>query len=310
MKEKDFQEIKESLQYFDSRRSRAESRSQEVRYSEDGWYFGLFGFVAAFELMELEVGRIQKIIEPPGEVELASALERSDQVSLVGRYSRDLSYELFVKANEVYNERVFDIAWWIITSLRIKANVDFIVPVALNRSWSTIAAAPKKSVKTRVIEDYPKARRHSIDSSISSDDISWTNNNYLNFAKLLSDTRFRTSIDSLTTHHLQHNTRMTIALLWSGIEAIFGVQSELRFRLSAQIASLLEARGRNRYELHQKIKKLYDFRSKAVHGSAITEDKIQEHIIEVRDLLSRIIIYFIECDRILSINEFEELLFL
>ena len=233
MEEIEFQEIKEILQHFDRRKSRAKSRSQEVRYNEDGWYFGLFGFVANFELMELQVGRIQKIIEPPGEVELASALERSDQFSLVGRYSRGLSYELFVKENEVYKERIFDIAWWIITSLRIKADVEFIVPVAMNRSLSTVAAAPKKSVEMRVIEDYPKYQINSKDSIISSDDILWTNNNYLNFAKLLSDTRFRTAIDSLTIHHLQHNKRMTIALLWSGIEAIFGVQSELRFRLSA-----------------------------------------------------------------------------
>lgn len=310
MKDKKMHEIKESLQYFDDRKSRAEARLQEDRYKDDGWYFGLYGFVADFEFVEIEVGRIQKIVEPPGEVELASALERSDQFSLFGRYTRGLSYELFIKEDEVYIERIFDVAWWIISSLRIKTNVDFIVPIASNRSWSTIAASPKNSVKACIIEDYPKAIRHSIDSTISIQDIEWANTYFLNFAKLLSDTRFRSAIDSLTTSHLQHNMRMAIALLWSGIEAIFGIQSELRFRLSAQIASLLETRGKNRYELHQKIKKLYDIRSKVVHGSVITEDKIKEHIIEVRELLSRIIIYFIESNRIQSVNEFEELLFL
>ncbi|OKP85952.1 hypothetical protein A3842_07145 [Paenibacillus sp. P3E] len=310
MNEKKLQEIKDSLQYFEDRKSRAELRMQEIRYSDEGWYFGLIGFAADFEFVELEVGRIQKIVEPPGEVELASALERNDMFSLFGRYTRGLSYELFIKDDEVYNERIFDIAWWIISSLRIKTDVDFIVPVASNRSWSTFAAAPKNSVKTRVIEDFPKATRQSLDSNVSIDDVVWVKNNFANFANLLSDTRFRTAIDSLTTHHLQHNSRMTIALLWSGIEAIFGIQSELRFRLSAQIASLLETRGSYRYELHQKIKKLYDVRSKVVHGSSITEEKIQEHIIEVRGLLSRIITYFIESKQIMTINEFEELLFL
>jgi hypothetical protein len=304
------QEIKDLLQHFEKRKSRAELRLQETRYNEEGWYFGLYGFQADFELMELTVGRIQKIVEPPGEVELASALERSDLFSLIGRYSKGLTYELFIKDIDDYKERIFDIAWWIISCIRIKSNVGFIVPFVSNYSWSTIAAAPNNSVKIRVIEDVPKADRYFLDSKVSVNDIGWVNNQFINFATLLSDTRFRIAVDSITTNHLQHNSRVSIALLWSGIEAIFGIQSELRFRLSAQIASLLEERGSSRYKLYKKIKKLYDVRSKAVHGSAITEKEIQEHIIEVRELLSNLLDYFIEKKEVLSIEELEKLLFL
>jgi hypothetical protein len=303
-----FENIIELLKYFDSRKLRAQARLEQLKYSEQGWYFGILG-VADCPYTELSIGRIQRIEEPPGEVELAEALLNSEIFSHVGRYSKALTYELFIRSDESYNDKIFDVAWWLISTLRIKSNSDFLIPVAANCSWSVIPGMPRQTVKIKIIEDMPRARIYS-KIKITQEDIKWVDNNFINFAHLLSDARFRTAVDAFTTHHQQTNSRMAVALLWSGLEAIFGIQSELRFRLAAQIASLIEQRGIKRIELHRQVKKLYDFRSKAVHGSSITDEMISEHVTAVRNIFSRILSGFIENRKIPSIEEFEEMIFL
>jgi len=62
---------------------------------------------------------------------------------------------------------------------------------------------------------------------------------------------------------------LRIVLLWVALEALFGVteQGELRFRLSMHLALYLETDTARRRQVARSAKRLYDERSKVVHGS-------------------------------------------
>jgi hypothetical protein len=102
---------------------------------------------------------------------------------------------------------------------------------------------------------------------------------------------------------------MAGAMLWAGIEALFSISSELRFRLAAYVATTLEERGRDRVECYRRVKRLYDFRSRLIHGAAVQEKAIIDHLVEVRLLLSRLICQIAETGKIREEPEIEELLF-
>jgi hypothetical protein len=102
---------------------------------------------------------------------------------------------------------------------------------------------------------------------------------------------------------------MAGAMLWAGIEALFSISSELRFRLAAYVATTLEEGGRDRVECYRRVKRLYDFRSRLIHGAAVQEKAIIDHLVEVRLLLSRLICQIAETGKIREEPEIEELLF-
>ena len=102
---------------------------------------------------------------------------------------------------------------------------------------------------------------------------------------------------------------MMAALLWSGIEAIFDINTELRFRLATAIAVVLEPRSGRRTNLYLRVKELYDTRSRIVHGGKVTSDQITEHVVEVRGLLSRLLCRFMEDENVPSQDDLEKLLF-
>src|SRR5215211_5996085 len=103
---------------------------------------------------------------------------------------------------------------------------------------------------------------------------------------MLEVPKFRLAVEALTTHQHLVSLRMMAASLWSGIEALLGIQAELRFRITLSIASILEPRGEQRSARYRRVKKLYDIRSKAVHGITLSENELISHVAETRKLLS------------------------
>jgi hypothetical protein len=64
-----------------------------------------------------------------------------------------------------------------------------------------------------------------------------------------------------------------LAVLWAGIEGMFGASTEIRFRISLYIARFLHSEDpERRREVFDAVKKLYNSRSAAVHGSKIKGD--------------------------------------
>jgi hypothetical protein len=107
-------------------------------------------------------------------------------------------------------------------------------------------------------------------------DVAWINTHFATANRLAAESvPFRLALEAGSDWRYAHNLRGGVARLWSGIESLFGIESELTYRLAAYGASLLEPRGPKRKQRFSSIKKLYNLRSKAVHGAALSDDQLQ-----------------------------------
>ena len=132
----------------------------------------------------------------------------------------------------------------------------------------------------------------------------------MQFVELLNKNRnFTLAVECIATHQHQYSNRMMVATLWAGLEAIFGIKSELTFRLAMCVAVVLEPPGVNRLELFRAVKKMYGFRSKAVHGEVLKDGEITKHVLDVRAILSRVLCKIIENKQMYSEKIMEELIF-
>jgi hypothetical protein len=306
----DLEKLTELSEHFAKRKARAKERLAMAPQC-DGWYFGIIGLPPQQEkYVFIEPGlQLVPVVEPPGEVELAQALVNPGLFGVIARYSHSITHELQVFSNSMDGKTSFQIAWWLIALIRIRTISELLVPVAANYSWSVISAVEPKTCSASLLEDFPHSKRLTLPASLANSDLDWIKTNLYRFIDLLGVPSFRLAVDALCTYHHQESSRMMVAMLWSGIEALFSVQSELRFRLAVYIAVLVAPRGKERKAVYQKVKKLYDVRSKAVHGSKLKSEQIDQHLLEVRELLSRMLCRLVEAGKVLSEDELEDDLF-
>jgi hypothetical protein len=256
-----------------------------------------------------EIAELRPVAEPPGEVELAGALKDKAMLSAVGRYSHSIGHELAVDRSFGSSEQApFNLAWWFLSALRVRTLADFLVPAVSDQSWSTVAAAQESSCHIQLLEDVPRARRFSTATPIGLSDLDWAANSLTRFAVLLEVPRFRLAVDCLTTHQHEASLRMSTASLWVGVEALFGINAELRFRLSALVASFLEHRGPGRIARYREVKGQYDFRSRAVHGAGLADAALEQHVRDVRGMLSRILCKMVDSGRAPTEEDWEAVL--
>jgi hypothetical protein len=91
------------------------------------------------------------------------------------------------------------------------------------------------------------------------------------------------------------------------LEALFsGGRDELRYRISAGMASFLEPAGLSRLGLQKEIAKLYDSRSAAAHGRF---EEAGEPLVETYALTRRALTKIIEDDHVPTRAELEAKLF-
>jgi hypothetical protein len=133
---------------------------------------------------------------------------------------------------------------------------------------------------------------------LTKEDANWINDNYERCNELAAKSEgFRFALSAALNWQYAPGERMAIAQLWSGIEALFGIDSELIYRISLQVASLLEERGVARKEKFDKVRKLYVVRSKAVHGKELSLEELKEAMLESFDILNKLLLVNIEKGR-------------
>jgi hypothetical protein len=131
----------------------------------------------------------------------------------------------------------------------------------------------------------------------------WISTNFSKARGLLADARFQNSVNALSSFrwHIHHIPRL--AILWSGIEGLFDVETELVFRISLYVSRFLEPKNRSRRQkLFDHCKELYRARSKAVHGSKIkgNADKI---VSESAAILRRLVVKIVETGSVPSTRD-------
>lgn len=127
------------------------------------------------------------------------------------------------------------------------------------------------------------------------DDSAWVRSHFESFNKLAADSEaFRFGLEASIDWRYGTDARAAVARIWGGIEGLFGIKSELVFRLSSVAASLLEARGAARRERFVATKKLYAARSKVVHGATMKQEEIQHALDESYGLLCELLLVVID----------------
>lgn len=86
-------------------------------------------------------------------------------------------------------------------------------------------------------------------------------------SKLMENTSFSFAVNALWSYKQNLRSSVQMAILWAGIESLFGIRSELRFRISLRATKFLEGE----LAKYQEIKKLYDCRSAAVHSGFVSD---------------------------------------
>lgn len=144
-------------------------------------------------------------------------------------------------------------------------------------------------------------------TTLVKEDAYWIRNNYETFNSLAAESEsFRFALAAAVNWQYPSEPRIAIAQLWSGIEAVFGISSELVYRISLLIASLLEPRGVARQARFAQVRKLYGVRSKAVHGEEVSDEKLTKTMFESFDILSKLLLLNIEKGRPFTQEDFEE----
>ena len=295
-----------TLEYFLQREAFAKV-VMEQRGCERQLCFALSGLSLAANGHDFSpIAVLRKVEQPPGEIELAKALRNKGLLSAVARHMPSVTFELAVTFDkDGFNQANMNMGWWIISALRTRSLADILVPAVADVSWDIIPAMEPDQCHVQLIEDVPRARRFGAEVVVTDDHLGWIKTHLTSWITLLESPSFRLGVDALTTHSHHANLRMSAASLWAGFEALFGINAELRFRLALLAAGYLEDRGPRRLALFKRVKTLYDYRSKAVHGSPTTERKLEEHIVEVRALLSRLLCRMTEEGRVPSSDDLE-----
>lgn len=149
-----------------------------------------------------------------------------------------------------------------------------------------------------------------VKTMLTKEDADWINDNYEKFNGLSGESEaFSFALAAAVEWQYASSPRVAIAQLWSGIEALFGISSELVYRISLQVASLLEERGITRKEKFDKVKKLYDVRSKAVHGEELSFSDLHKAMLESFDILSRLLLVNVEKGRPLTSDDIKKAIF-
>ena len=120
---------------------------------------------------------------------------------------------------------------------------------------------------------------------------------------------FRLALEAAIDWRYAKEPRLAVSRIWSGIEAVFGVTSELVYRISIFSASLLEERGEPRKTRLQAVKRLYGLRSKAVHGEPLPPETLVSAMNDSHRLLRELLLLTIERGHVLGAGDFDDALF-
>ncbi len=259
----------------------------------EGRFLGIVGLQLVNPVWDMaDALRLQPVEPRLGAHEIARALTDPRKAATLGRYCEYIDYELAVAPTVAVGKDAILFAWSFISLLRVRSLVEILVPAALPCSWSVavLNRLAAHSCEVDLLEDSPNIRQLEEAEPVKDDDLAWIVNRLTTFNSLKATSPpYALAVDSLCEHNHQSSFRMAAAMLWSGIEALFDIKSEISYRLAIYIATLLEKPGNARYELFKRVKKEYNTRSRIMHGDSTDPETLRLHVVTTRKLLSRLI---------------------
>ncbi len=118
---------------------------------------------------------------------------------------------------------------------------------------------------------------------------------------------FNLLMQALDQSLFARSVELALLALWGALEAVFSPgRNELRFRVTALIATFLEPPGEDRRSLQRKLTKLYDSRSAAAHGRS---ESLLAPLLATYVTVKRIVTKILEENRVPTPRQLENELF-
>lgn len=220
-----------------------------------------------------------------------STCSQPDDIAVVMAFIPRISSQFRISAGSPTEASIM--AWnssWDAALLSAIFNTEIGFNIQSNHSASDLSS----SSKLRAIHRHMSGFNDAAPYTLSESDADWISNHFTAARSLMENDIFQTAVQCLTTYHWHPNPRIKLALIWAGIEGNFGASSEIRFRISLYVARFLFPDNEcERKETFQKVKELYNVRSKAVHGAKLKGD-LQTASVESANLLNLLIVKCIE----------------
>lgn len=178
--------------------------------------------------------------------------------------------------------------------LRLWVNPAATVPVFSNHSFKELPEIPDSAARLLPYEIMPRLFPLTITPKGVLDDAAadWVRERWQRVIVLsASSQEFALAKDALDQGQFVSNKALMLASLWAALEGLFApAPAELKFRVSALIASFMEGPGERRAALQKKVAALYDKRSAAAHGKPKhNDDDLLESFHLLRNVLIKII---------------------
>ena len=137
--------------------------------------------------------------------------------------------------------------------------------------------------------------------NISEEEESWLEKYYKTAYNLLEKDSFQTAVHTMSSYRWHSVPRVQLAVIWSGIESLFNVNTEVSFRISLYIANFLGKNEAQTQQIFKQVRKMYSLRSSAVHGNR-TKDSLKTAVLESANLLNQILIRCVELNRLPDVD--------
>lgn len=220
-----------------------------------------------------------------------NACTHPDDIAVVAGFIPLITAQLKIKAPTPKELAVF--AWNSSWDALLLSAV-FHSEVGFNLQSDTEASAISSESRLRATNYHMRGLTQKSAHSLNYHDIEWINQHFNNARTLLDNDRFQTAVHCLASYRWHSVPRVKMAVLWAGIEGMFGASTEIRFRISLYIARFLYPDDKAACQItFDSIKKLYNSRSSAVHGSKIKGD-LAKAVNDSAEVLRQLIIKCVE----------------
>lgn len=227
-----------------------------------------------------------------------------------GGFGSDITAQIFIpegSAGELGARH--QIGSTLVFLLRLWTDPGIVAPVISNMPFAAIADASEGSAQLVFMEIAGRSfQLVMMDEMAASDRIGWVVENFEAAHSLMeSSPEFRMAANALSSGQFVPNNALILVSLWAALEAIFSPSSaELRFRISALIASFLFPSGPERLAEQKRTMKLYDKRSAAAHGKP---SHVLEDLVATFELLRKVLLQCIANRHVPTKDELDECLF-
>jgi hypothetical protein len=228
-----------------------------------------------------------------------------------GGLSFDIKVELQVPDRPLIDETISsrETIWWIVALLRLFRYPFASIPMISNHPYYEASdAALKPSIELVEIEPRVLKADSAEASTITKEILIWVRDNWQESGKLLTtNAEFSAAMKAFDYATVRGRQSSAMLAVWAALEQIFSPSpGELRFRVSAFMASYLEEPGEKRSAKFKEIMALYKERSTAAHTTRAIEPKsLLGSYVLLRNVLTKII----SAGKVPNQDELEGLLF-